>query len=200
MLISTVYVLMFSRLVFTAAATVVVLASIAYAQSVSRTINIAPKQVWGECSDGPVDKVYANVTVASSLGVDGIYFVDQASYEALRTKYNGTTSTTPPGDALRFNGQSNTTSLACEKLNGSRVLNCTIGGDEPVMLSPKAVACLVVSNAVSQMPVPVNVTVAFGDAKTKLNTGGADRGRSDVTLLLGVLLAAVVLGPVVQWL
>ncbi|RKP06840.1 hypothetical protein THASP1DRAFT_31349 [Thamnocephalis sphaerospora] len=190
---------MLPRFALAAAVTAVALASIAYAQSVSRSVNIGPKQVWGECSDGPVDKVFVNVTAAaSSVGVDGVYIVDEASYNTLRTQYNGTAAITPPGDVLRFNGQANTTSLACEKLNGYRVRNCTIGDSGPVTLSPKAVACLVVSNAVSQMPVPVNVALTFGNPTTNPSTGGAERGRTDATLLLGVLLAAIALGPVTQ--
>jgi hypothetical protein len=63
-----------------------------------------------------------------------------------------------------------------------------------VMLSPEGVACLVVSNAVSAMAVPVNVTVAFGEAASNMTTGDAVRSnRYDGTLLLAIIIAAVIL-------
>ncbi|KAI9594264.1 hypothetical protein BDF19DRAFT_423687 [Syncephalis fuscata] len=176
------------------------------AQSSIFNLNIAPKQLWGTCSDGPVDKVFVNAATNSPIGLDGIYIVDQHSFDQLRANYNGS-SVTPPDNILRYNGQKTTFDdighalLACEKVNGVRVNNCTIGtGRGAISLSPKGVACLVVSNVASSVPVPANVSVAFGEAATSVTTGDAARGnRYDGTLLLAVLIAAIVLGPLSQF-
>jgi hypothetical protein len=175
-------------------------------QSVTRFIDIPPQQIWGECSDGPVGKAYVNVTVTSTTGLEGVYLVNQTAYHTLRTQYNHSIAHLPT-ELLYFSSQQPSEILACRSMNGSDIYQCLIDHHsdqtnltEPVTFIPKSVACLIISNTASEIPVSARVHLVFGNVVNPPSTGGADRSRTDTTIVLSVLLAAIILGPVVQWL